>query len=432
MKRKVLFGFLALLIAFNVVVGLRIIVSTASADSNDAGYENLTVFTRALQLIRQDYVDANKIGYKTLTYSALHGMLSALDPHSQFMEPPDYRGLRDETRSEFGGLGIVVSSKDGVLTVISPMEDSPGFRAGILPGDQILRIDGRTTEKISLQDAIDLLRGEPGQKIALTIYRPSNKQTKDYVLQREIIKVASAKDAKILDPSLTGGFKVGYLRITQFNEPTAEEVKSRLAELQARGMQALIIDLRYNPGGLLTSAVDVCGLFLPAKTMVVYTEGREASQRREYSTDKESKQGGDFPMVVLVNSGSASGAEIVAGALKDLNRAILVGETTFGKGSVQSVIQLPDGSALRLTTAKYYTPGKQVINEKGITPNIRASLNADQERALILKRRDTPLSAEEQTFVNEQKDPQLDRAIDALKSVMIYNQKEKQSQGSPE
>ena len=432
MQRKLFFGFLALLVVFNVVVGLRVLVSSASADSNDAGYENLTVFTRALQLIRQDYVDPNKIGYKDLTYSALHGMLGTLDPHSQFMEPLDYRGMREETRSEFGGLGIVVSTKDAVLTVISPMEDSPGFRAGVLPGDQILRINGKTTEKISLQDAIDLLRGEPGQKVTLTIYRPSNKQTRDYVLQREIIKVASIKDAKILDPTLTGSFKLGYLRITQFNEPTAQELGRQLNELQARGMQALIIDLRYNPGGLLTSAVDVCGLFLPPKTMVVYTEGRDASQRREYFTDKNAKQRENFPVVLLVNNGSASGAEIVAGALKDLNRAILVGETTFGKGSVQSVIQLPDGSALRLTTAKYYTPGKQVIHEKGITPNIKASLTSEQERALILKRRDAPLSSDEQKFVNEQKDPQLDRAVDALKSVMIYNQNEKPPQEMPQ
>jgi carboxyl-terminal processing protease len=432
MQRKLFFGFLALLVVFNVVVGLRVLVSSASADSNDAGYENLTVFTRALQLIRQDYVDPNKIGYKDLTYSALHGMLGTLDPHSQFMEPLDYRGMREETRSEFGGLGIVVSTKDAVLTVISPMEDSPGFRAGVLPGDQILRINGKTTEKISLQDAIDLLRGEPGQKVTLTIYRPSNKQTRDYVLQREIIKVASIKDAKILDPTLTGSFKLGYLRITQFNEPTAQELGRQLNELQARGMQALIIDLRYNPGGLLTSAVDVCGLFLPPKTMVVYTEGRDASQRREYFTDKNAKQRENFPVVLLVNNGSASGAEIVAGALKDLNRAILVGETTFGKGSVQSVIQLPDGSALRLTTAKYYTPGKQVIHEKGITPNIKASLTSEQERALILKRRDAPLSSDEQKFVSEQKDPQLDRAVDALKSVMIYNQNEKPPQEMPQ
>ncbi|MBV8414814.1 MAG: S41 family peptidase [Verrucomicrobia bacterium] len=430
MKRKIVYGFLGLLLIFNLAVGVRVLTSSAAADSDDAGYENLTVFTRALQLIRQDYVDPNKIGYKDLTYSALRGMLSSLDPHSQFMEPTDFRDMQDETRSEFGGLGIVVSTKDGVLTVVSPMEDTPGFRAGILPGDQILRINGITTEKMSLQDAIDLLRGDPGQKVTLTIYRPSNKETKDYVLQREIIKVASVKDAKILDQSVTGNFKIGYLRITQFNEPTAQELSQKLNELQAQGMQALIVDLRYNPGGLLTSAVDVCGLFLPPKTMVVYTEGRDASQRREYDTSKNEKQRPNFPMVLLVNGGSASGSEIVAGALKDLNRAILVGETTFGKGSVQSVIQLPDGSALRLTTAKYYTPSKQVIHEKGITPNIKASLSPDQERALILRRRDGLLSPDEQKFVSEQKDTQLDRAVDALKGVMIYNQNEKQPQAA--
>jgi carboxyl-terminal processing protease len=430
MKRKILYGLLGLLLVFNLAVGVRVLTSSAAADSDDAGYENLTVFTRALQLIRQDYVDPSKIGYKDLTYSALRGMLSSLDPHSQFMEPTDFRDMQDETRSEFGGLGIVVSTKDGVLTVVSPMEDTPGFRAGILPGDQILRINGITTEKMSLQDAIDLLRGDPGQKVTLTIFRPSNKETKDYVLQREIIKVASVKDARILDQSLTGNFKIGYLRITQFNEPTAQELNQKLNELQAQGMQALIVDLRYNPGGLLTSAVDVCGLFVPPKTMVVYTEGRDASQRREYDTSKNEKQRPNFPMVLLVNGGSASGSEIVAGALKDLNRAILVGETTFGKGSVQSVIQLPDGSALRLTTAKYYTPGKQVIHEKGITPNIKASLSPEQERALILRRRDGPLSPDEQKFVNEQKDTQLDRAVDALKGVMIYNQNDKQPQAA--
>src|SRR6202171_1747099 len=223
MKRKVLNGFLSLLLIFNLVVGLKVLTSKAAADSDDAGYQNLTVFTRALQLIRQDYVDANKIGYRDLTYSALRGMLGSLDPHSQFMQPTDFRDMQDETRSEFGGLGIVVSTKGGVITVVSPMEDTPGFRAGILPGDQILRINGTTTEKMSLQDAIDLLRGDPGQKVTLTIYRASSKQTKDDSLLREIIKVASVKDANMLDESLTGGFKLGYVRVTQFNEPTAQE-----------------------------------------------------------------------------------------------------------------------------------------------------------------------------------------------------------------
>jgi carboxyl-terminal processing protease len=430
MKGKVLYGLLSLLLIFNLVVGVKVLTTRAAADSDDAGYENLTVFTRALQLIRQDYVDANKIAYRELTYSALRGMLGSLDPHSQFMEPTDFREMQNETRSEFGGLGIVVSTKDGVLTVVSPMEDSPGFRAGISPGDQILRINGTTTEKMSLQDAINLLRGDPGQKVTLTIFRPSSKETRDYALQREIIKVASIKDAKILDQSLTGNFKIGYVRITQFNEPTAQELEQKLNELQAQGMQALVVDLRYNPGGLLTSAVDVSGLFLPPRTMVVYTEGRDASQRREYYTSKNGKPRPNFPMVLLVNSGSASGSEILAGALKDLNRAILVGDTTFGKGSVQSVIQLPDGSALRLTTAKYYTPSKQVIHEKGVTPNIKASLTADQERALLLRHRDGLLSPDEQKFVNDQKDPQMDRAVDALKGAMIYNQNDKQSQAT--
>jgi carboxyl-terminal processing protease len=422
MKRKALYGFLVLLVVFNLLVGVRVLTLSASADTDDAGYANITVFTRALQLIRQDYVDEGKVTYKDLMYSALRGMLNSLDPHSQFMEPTDFKDMQDETRSEFGGLGIVVSTRDGIITVVSPMEDTPGFRAGILPGDQILRINGTTTEKMSLQDAIELLRGQPGEKVTLTIFRPSTKETKDYQLQREIIKLPSVKEAKILDPAQAGKFKIGYLRVTQFNEPTAQELAKKLDELQAQGMQALVMDLRFNPGGLLTSAVDVCSLFVPPKTMVVYTEGRSASQRREYVTDRNAKPRPNYPIVVLVNGGSASGSEIVAGALKDLNRAILVGETTFGKGSVQSVIQLPDGSALRLTTAKYYTPSKQVIHEKGVTPNIKASMTPDQERALLLKRRDGMLTDEEKKFVSEQRDPQLDRAIDALKGAMIYTQ----------
>ena len=413
---------LALLVCFNLAVGYKVLTSSASAESSETEYNNLSVFTRALQLVRQDYVDENKVALKDLTYSALRGMLNSLDPHSQFMEPTDFRDMQDDTRSEFGGLGIIVSTKDGIITVVTPMEDTPGFRAGIMPGDEILRINGKVTDRMSLQDALNQLRGEPGQRVTLTIYRPSSKETKEFNLQREIIKVASVKDSKILDPTATGKFKIGYLRITQFNEPTAQELRQRLDELQAKGMQALIVDLRNNPGGLLNSAVDVCANFLPSKTMVVYTEGRGGSQHHEYFTDRNSKPVTNFPLVLLVNAGSASGAEIVAGALKDLNRAIVVGDTTFGKGSVQTVIQLPDGSGLRLTTAKYYTPSRQVIHQNGVTPNIKASLTPDQEKALVLRRRDGPLAADEQKLVNDQRDAQLDRAIDALKSVMIYTQ----------
>src|SRR3984885_14993715 len=197
MKGKVLYSLLSLLLIFNLVVGVKVLTTRAAADSDDAGYENLTVFTRALQLIRQDYVDANKIGYRDLTYSALRGMLGSLDPHSQFMEPADFRDMEDETKSEFGGLGIVVSTKDGVITVVTPMEDTPSLRAGIMPGDEILRINGNVTDRMSIQDALNLLKGDPGQKVTLTIYRPSTKETKEFTLQREIIKVTSVKDAKI-------------------------------------------------------------------------------------------------------------------------------------------------------------------------------------------------------------------------------------------
>jgi carboxyl-terminal processing protease len=214
--------------------------------------------------------------------------------------------------------------------------------------------------------------------------------------------------------------KIGYLRITEFTEPTARELTGKLEYLQAQGMQSLIMDLRFNPGGLLTSAVDVCGLFLPPRTRVAYTEGRDAAQRREYFTDAGGKQRLGLPMAVLANGLSASGAEIVAGALKDLKRAVIVGEITFGKGVVQTPMPLPDGSALWLTTAKYYTPGKQVIQEKGIAPDIESAFDAEQERALLLRQRGGLLTPEEQRLVRDEPDTQLQRAIDALRGLLIY------------
>jgi len=229
------------------------------------------------------------------------------------------------------------------------------------------------------------------------------------------------KGARLLDQELTGSFKIGYIRLIQFNEPTADELSKALDDLQKQGMQGLILDLRNNPGGLLNSAVDVCSQFLPANTKVVSTQGRAASQQREYSTSAVAKQRPQFPMALLINEGSASGAEIVSGAFKDLHRAILIGETTFGKGSVQNVLQLPDGSALRFTTAKYYTPSKQVIHGNGVTPNIRVPMTAEQERALFTSRNDNLKPDEEKNLIKT-KDPQLVRAIDALKGVMIYAQ----------
>jgi len=421
MKRRLLLSTIALLVVLNILVGVRFYTARAAGEDDDSGYVQISVFAKAVQLLRQDYVDGNKTSYRDLIYAAMKGMLASLDPHSQFMEPNDFKDMQDDTRSRFNGLGIEVAVKAGLLTVITPMEDTPAARAGILSGDQILRINGNSTEKMELQDAVNFLRGAAGQKVILTILRPSTKEIKEFTLERTEIKVQSVKGSKLIDAELTGPFKIGYVRVIQFNEPTAEELGKALDDLQKHGMQALVLDLRNNPGGLLNVAVDVCAQFLPPNTKVVSTQGRVPSQQHDYATTGGGKERPRFPLAVLVNEGSASGSEIVAGALKDLHRAVLVGETTFGKGSVQNVVQLPDGSALRFTTAKYYTPSKQVIHGNGVIPNIRVPMSAEQERALFTTR-SNEIKPEDEKNLIKTRDPQLLRAIDALKGAMVYAQ----------
>jgi len=405
-----------------VLSGLRAQEAQQGKNEEDNGYSQISLFAKAIELIRQDYVDGSKTSYHDLITAAMKGMLSSLDPHSQFMDPDDFRDMQEDTRSRFNGLGIEVSMKNGLPTVITAMEDTPAARAGILSGDQILKINGASTERMDLQDAINILRGPAGRRVTLTLLRPSTKEIKDYTLDRAEIKVRSVKGATLLDEELTGPFRIAYVRLIQFNEPTAEELSKALDELQKAGMQALILDLRNNPGGLLNSAVDVCAQFLPPKSKVVSTQGRMASQQHDYSTSGAKKDRPNFPMALLINEGSASGAEIVAGALKDLHRANLDGETTFEKGSVQNVMQMPDGSAVRFTTAKYYTPGKQVIQGNGVTPNIRVAMTAEQERALFALRNAENVKPEEEKNIIKTKDPQILRAIDALKGLMIYAQ----------
>src|SRR2546422_1758885 len=423
MRRFITMPLLVCLLLLGVLSGVRAQEAEPGKNAGDNGYSQISIFAKAIELIRQDYVDGNKTSYHDLVTAAMKGMLSSLDPHSQFMDPNDFRDMQDDTRSRFNGLGIEVSMKNGLPTVVTAMEDTPAAKAGILSGDQILRINGVSTERMDLQDAINVLRGPAGRKVTLTLLRPSTKEIKDYSLERAEIKVQSVKGARLLDAELTGPFRIGYIRLIQFNEPTAEELAKALDELQKQGMQALILDLRNNPGGLLNSAVDVCAQFLPPNTKVVSTQGRTPSQQHDYSTPASAKEHPRFPLAVLVNEGSASGAEIVSGALKDLHRAIVVGETTFGKGSVQNVMQLPDGSALRFTTAKYYTPSKQVIHGNGVTPNIRVPMSVEQERQLFTARSsgDTIKPDEDKNFIKST-DPQMLRAIDALKGVIIYAQ----------
>jgi carboxyl-terminal processing protease len=420
MRQRFGFGVLLFLTCVIALPPLGSAAQPANPPEDDSGYSQIAIFAKAVQLLRQDYVDANKTSYHDLITSAMKGMLASLDPHSQFMDPEDFRDMQDDTRSRFNGLGIEVSMKNGLPTVITPMEDTPAAKAGILSGDQILKINGASTEKMELQDAISVLRGPAGGKVTLTLLRPSTKEVKEYTLERTEIKVQSVKGARLLDPELTTPFKIGYIRLIQFNEPTADELSKALDQLQKQGMQALILDLRNNPGGLLNSAVDVCAQFLPPNAKVVSTQGRVASQQRDYTTPATAKERPHFPMAVLANEGSASGAEIVCGALKDLHRAVIVGETTFGKGSVQNVMQLPDGSALRFTTAKYYTPSKQQIHGNGVAPNIRVPMSAEQERALFALRSSESVKPEEDKEIIKTRDPQMLRAIDALKGVMIY------------
>lgn len=382
-------------------------------------YKEMKTLARAIELVRQDYVDGDKTGYEDLTYNALRGMLAELDPHSDFMDPKDFKGMQEDTKSEFGGLGVVVGLKNDRLTIVAPMEGTPGFRAGLLPGDVILEINDQSAEKMSLRDAVEKLRGEPGTDVKIAVARDKETKPLKFTVQREVIKVPSVRGARILDAGAHP--RIGYVRVTQFSEPTGKEFARALDDLEKQGAEALVLDLRFNPGGLLTAAVDVAGEFLPSGSLVAYTEGRSAAAERRYLAPGKGHKARSYPVAVLVNGSSASGAEIVAGALKDTGRALLVGETTFGKGSVQSVISLPDGSAVRLTTAKYYTPGKQLIHEKGVVPHIRATMSSDDEARLLTLRRqdDLPEGAKGEESGGFEDMP-LERAVDALRGVLLH------------
>jgi len=423
--KRITLGMVALLLVANLFVAARIYSqATAAKADKDNPYTQLELMTKVMELIRKDYVDGEKTSYKELSYGALKGMLSSLDPHSQFMEPTVYQDMKEDTEGKFGGLGIVISmSKEGFLTVVAPMEDTPGAKAGLMPNDRIIKIDGKPTDKMALPEAVRNLRGDPGSKVTITVFRakakdPSEK-IKDYTIERAEIKVESVKDAKMIEDG------IGYVRITQFNEPTADEFEKALVKLEAKGMDALILDLRNNPGGLLEAARKVASKFVTAGELIVSTEGRDPTQKLVYRSDRGKKR--NYPVVVLVNNGSASGSEIVAGALQDLKRAVLVGETTFGKGSVQSVLPLPDGSAVRLTTAKYYTPGHAVIHERGITPDILVPISEEDERKLLEQRARGNAPAPEDGIEKREKvvDAQLDRAVDVIKGVKLFDRQTK-------
>jgi len=419
LKRSLFWSVVVLVLTVNMVVGARIAAQNDNeTDTSEVAFEKMQLLTEVLMQIRQSYVDEDKTKYRDLIYGALKGMLQSLDPHSQFMEPDTFTDMKSDTAGEFGGLGIVIGMRDGILTVIAPMEDTPAYKAGVLHGDKIIAIEGETTENISLQEAVKKMRGEPGTKVKIKILRSKPQEIKELEITRAVIKVESVKGATMYPG------KIGYVRIVQFNEPTAEALQKALEKLRADGMKALVLDLRNNPGGLLSSAVEITQKFLKGGEKIVSTKGRAGVGLQTEYASKGRYHYTDFPMVILVNGGSASASEILAGALQDYKRAVLVGEKTFGKGSVQSVLPLEDGSAIRLTTAKYYTPNGRMIHEKGIEPDIYVPMSMEQWQKVLIKRSRSELgdAGEDDLKLDlaDAADIQLERALDVLRGIQSF------------
>jgi carboxyl-terminal processing protease len=434
--------------AVNLVVGARLYSQETSAvpAAAESPYEMYTLFSKVVEQVRSHYVEADKSTYEELVQGALKGMLQSLDPHSQFMDEEAFKAMREDTAGKFGGLGITIGIKDSVLTVIAPMEGTPAFRAGLLSGDKIIEIDSEATDGLALEDAVKKLRGDPGTPVVIKIFRPKTQLMREVELERAVINVPSVKDTRVLDDG------IGYVRLLQFGESTSPDLQAALDELEAQNIRALVLDLRSNPGGLLTAAVEVAQKFLRRGDLIVFTRGRDNRMERSYRA-RARKTFPDVPMVVLLNGYSASASEIVAGALQDNRRAVLVGEKSFGKGSVQSVLPQDGGTAIRLTTAKYYTPSERVIHDNGIEPDIVVPMSAENWRNILLSRNraeevngeDAPVP-EDEGWVDEEgaeipqlpalgriedepvdldnvPDPQLDRATDMLRGILVFQKR---------
>ena len=378
---------------------------------------NTAYFRRVLDLVADNYVDEKDADYQKLTRAALEGMLKSLDPHSEFMGAEESRELQEEMDGKFGGIGVQVERRDGRIVVIAPIAGTPGERAGIQRGDQIIRVDGQSMEKLGMDKVVEHLRGKPKTRVQVTLYRPSSKQTLDLTLTRELIKIESLRDVSMLEPG------IGYIQLTHFSNRTGAEFKAALQKLDQQGMAALVLDLRNNPGGLLESAVDVAEPFFRPGEVIVYTQGRSPESRQDLRAGPRAA-GRMLPVAVLVNSGSASASEVMAGALKDTGRAVIVGEKTFGKGSVQTVFRLQNGEALRLTTARYYTPGGISIHEKGIEPQVAVAVSLEDEAKLRVQRARSDLTDATEFAKRFGFEPVADRplqtAVDLLKGVRVY------------
>lgn len=426
MKRRLIYGITAGALALMLAIGEAIYLSSArAAERKDSLESDVDLFTDVMQKVRAEYVDGTNLTYRNLTSTAIKGMINSLDPHSEFLDAQHYQQLQNDTEGQFGGLGLVVSLRDGYVTVVAPMEDTPGFRAGIMAGDRIVKVNGKDVGHLQLGGVVDQLRGEPGTKVAMTVQRPATGEEKTYTLTRAIIQMDMVKDINGKKDFPLGPDGIGYVRITEFGDRTGDELEAALKKLKAQGMKALILDLRLNPGGLLDEAVNVCQKFLPRGQLIVSTEGRDPAQNSVLRARGRGDELPGLPIVVLVNLGSASASEIVTGCLQDLHRAVILGEKTFGKGSVQNIFPLGDGAALKLTVAKYYTPSHRVIHEHGIEPDIVVPMTEHQEGALELTRQPgglEELNSTNRLWLEQIRDVQLETAENLLKDMLLYNQ----------
>ena len=413
--RKLLLALLVLCLLLSQVA-----VGDDSQTEDEGGYQEIELFTDVLAIIHRSYVE--EVDIRNLIYGGIRGMLATLDPHSSFLTPELYEEMQADTHGEFGGIGIEVTLEKGILSVVSPIEGTPAQRAGIKARDQIVAIDGTPTQDLNLMEAVRLMRGPSGEKILLGIRRDGEEKLLEFELTREVIQIHSIS-GKTLEPGYA------YARISQFQERTGDELKRLLSQLRLENqdqLKGVIVDLRNNPGGLLDQAVAVSDLFL-SSGLIVYTEGREASSQLRFQASSDGTEP-DYPLILLINEGSASASEIVAGALHDHGRALLLGERTFGKGSVQTIIPLSDHSGLRLTTARYFTPSGVSIQARGIAPDIEVpTLELPENAQSHYREKDlanhfepngeTGKSSGSQLTAEERKDFQLMRALDLLKGL---------------